>query len=84
MEKHQQNRGRYDQLMLLEQVLVGWQHPVACGEALNLLHRAMCAVLYRCITIAMKTPSKVGVLFDCCFDDCCPDSCWGNTERVAA
>ncbi len=53
--------------MLLEQVLARWWNPVASSEALNHLYWAMRAVSYCCIAMAIKTASKVGVLFDCCF-----------------
>ena len=48
--------------MLLEQVLARWWHPVASSEAPNHLYWAMRAVSYRCITMAIETASKVGVL----------------------
>jgi hypothetical protein len=41
-------------------------------------------VSYRCIAMVIKTASKVGVLFDCCFVDCCPGGRWGDTEQVGA
>jgi hypothetical protein len=31
-----------------------------------------------------KNSHKVGVLFDCCFVDCCPGGHRGDMERVAA
>ena len=40
--------------------------------------------MYRRIAMATKTASKVGVLFDCHFVDCCPGGRRGNTERVVA
>ena len=52
--------------------------------ALNHLYWAIGAVLYCCIVMAIKTASKVGVLFDCCFVDCCPGGRWGDTEQVVA
>ncbi len=58
--------------MLLEQVLARWLHPVASSEALVLLHRAMRAVSYRRIAMAIKTASFVGVFVDCCLFACCP------------
>ena len=70
--------------MLSEQVLARWWHPVASSEALNHLYRAMCVVSYRCIAMAIKTASKVGVLFDCYFVDCCPGGRWGNMEQIGA
>ena len=66
--------------MLSEQVLARWWHPVASSEVLDLLHWAMRAVLYRRITMAIKTASFVGVFVDCCLFACCPGGCWGNTE----
>ncbi len=70
--------------MLSEQVLAQWWHPVASSEALNHLYWEMCAVSCRYIAMAIKTASIVGVLFVCCFVDCCPGRRWGNTERVGA
>ena len=46
--------------MLLEQVLARWRRLVAFMKAMNLLHQAMCAVLYRHIATAIKMASKVG------------------------
>jgi hypothetical protein len=57
---------------------------VASSEALDLLYQAMRAVLYRRIVMAIKTASKVGVLFDCRFVDCRPGGRRGDTERVVA
>ena len=67
-----------------EQVLAKWWHPVASSEALDLLYQTMRVVLYRRIAMAIKTASKVGVLFDCCFVDCCPGGRRGNTGQVVA
>jgi len=49
--------------MLLEQVLTRWQHLVAFMKAMNLLHRAMCAVQYHRIAMAIEMASNVGT---CC------------------
>jgi hypothetical protein len=49
--------------MLLKQILTQWRCPVASSEAIDLLHWAIRAVSYHCITIAIKTASKVGVFF---------------------
>ena len=68
--------------MLSEQVLAQWWHPVASSEALVLLHWAMRAVSYRCIAMAIKTASFVGVFVDCCLFAYCPGGRWGNTEQV--
>ena len=51
--------------MLPERVLAQWWYPVASNEALHHLYQAMHVVSYRCIAMAIKTASKVGVLFDC-------------------
>ena len=67
---------------LLEQVLARWRHPVASSEALDLLHWVMRTISYRCITMAIETASKVGVLFDCCFVDCRHGSRQDGTEWV--
>ncbi len=49
-------------------------------KALDLLHRAMCAVLYQRTAAAIKTACKVGPFFCRPFVCCCPGSRWGNTE----
>jgi len=36
------------------QALARWRHPVALNEALDVLHRAMRPVLYRCIAMAIE------------------------------
>ena len=84
MKNIEQNRCWHVPFMLSEQVLAQWWHPVASSEALDLLHRAMRAVLYRRIPMAIKMASFVGVFVDCCLFACCPGGCWGNTEQVVA
>ena len=37
-----------------EQVVARWQHPVASGEALVMLHRVMHFVLHWCTAMAIK------------------------------
>ncbi len=66
--------------MLLGIILAQWQRPVASSDALDLLHRAMCAVTYRRITMAIEMASFTGVFADCCLYACCPGGRWGNTE----
>jgi hypothetical protein len=78
------NRCWHVQMMLLEQMLAQWWHPVASSEALDLLHRAMRAALYFSIALVIKTASFVRVFVDCCLFACCPGRCWGNTEGVVA
>jgi hypothetical protein len=84
MKKLVKNRHMCDQLHLLAVILTRWQHLVASNKALNLLHWAMRMVTYRCIAMAIKTASFLGVFVDCCLFACCPGGCWGNTERVVA
>jgi hypothetical protein len=81
MKNIEQNRCWHVPFMLSEQVLAQLWHPVASSEALNHLYWAMRAISYRCIAMAIEMASKVGVLFDCCFVDCCPGGPWGDTEQ---
>ncbi len=57
---------------------------VASSEALDLLHWAICAVLYRRTAATIKMASKAGPFFCRCFVCCCPGRRWGNTEQVVA
>jgi hypothetical protein len=68
--------------MLLGIILAQWQRPVASSEALALLHRAMRAVTYRRITMAIKMAIFARVFVDCCLYTCCPGGRWGDTEQV--
>jgi hypothetical protein len=68
--------------MLLGIILAQWWHPVASSEALNLLHRAMRAVTYRGIAMAIKMASFAGVFVDCCLYACFSSDCWGNMDQV--
>jgi hypothetical protein len=70
--------------MLLGIILAQWWCPVASSKALDLLHRAMHAVTYRHITMAIKMAIFADVFVDCCLYACCPGGCWGNTEQVVA
>ncbi len=74
----------HDQLQLLAAILARWQSLVASNKALNLLYRAMCAVTYRRIAMAIKTATFLGVFVDCCLFACCPGGRWGDTEQVVA
>jgi len=54
-----------------ERVVAQWQHPVASGEALVMLHRVMHSVLHRRTAMAIKIARDGGAfvchrLFDCC------------------
>ncbi len=82
--KHLKKRPSHVPTMLLGIILARWQGPVASSEALDLLHQAMCAVMYRRIAMAIKMAIFEGVFVDCCWYACCPGSHWGNTEWVVA
>jgi hypothetical protein len=84
MKKLVKKRHMRDRLQLLAAILAQWRHLVASNEALNLLHRAMWAVTYWRIAMAIKTASFLGVFVDCCLFACCPGGRWGNTEQVVA
>jgi hypothetical protein len=61
MKKHIKKQCSYVRLILSEQILARWQHPVASVESLNLLYQVMRAVAYRRIAMAIGMASKVGV-----------------------
>jgi hypothetical protein len=73
-------------LQLLATILARWRRPVASSssEALDLLHRAMCAVTYQRIAMTIKMAIFAGLFVDCCLFACCPGGHWGNTEQVVA
>jgi hypothetical protein len=62
-EKTKNKQGRCDWLQLLAAILAQWRHPVASAKVLELLHRAMCLVLYRRTAAAIKMAIKVGPFF---------------------
>jgi hypothetical protein len=68
--------------LLSAAILARWWCLVAFYKALNLLHRAMCAVPYRRIAMAIYSATFLGAFVDCCLLACCPGGCWGNTEQV--
>jgi hypothetical protein len=70
--------------MLSAAILAQWRCPVASSEALDLLHQAICGVLYRHTAVAIETASFVGVFVDCCLFACCPGGRWGNAEGEVA
>ncbi len=78
-KKKHRSHARY---MLSDMILAWWRRPVSSSEALDLLHWAMRAVMYRRIAMAIKTGTFLGVFVDCCLFACCPGSRWGNTEQV--
>jgi hypothetical protein len=55
---------------------------VASSKALDLLHWAMRAVLYRRTATAINMATILGVFVDCCLFACCSGGRWGNTEQV--
>jgi hypothetical protein len=71
-----------DQLHLSATTLAKLRHPEASSEALDLLHWAVHAVLYRGTIMAIEMASKVGPFV--CHRVVCyfPGGRWGNTERV--
>ncbi len=82
-ENIEKNRHSHVRFILLDIILARWQRPVASSEALDLLHQAICAVLYQRIALAIKTTCFLGVFVDCCLFACCPGGCW-DTEQVVA
>ncbi len=70
--------------ILLDIILARWRCAVASIEALDLLRRAMHAVTYRRIAMAIEMAIFARVFVDCCLYDCCPGGRWGDTERVVA
>jgi hypothetical protein len=83
-ENIKKNRRSHVPTMLLGIILAQWWRPVASNEALDLLHRAMRAVTYRRIAMAIEMAIFAGVYVDCCLYACCPGGRWGNMEQVVA
>jgi hypothetical protein len=79
-ENIKKNRRSHVLTMLSGIILAQWWHPVASSEALDLLHLAMRAAMYRRIAMAIKMAIFEGVFFDCCLYACCPGGRWGDTE----
>ncbi len=63
MEKLEKNCHMCDQLHLLAAIIAWWRCLMASTKALDLLHGAMHAVLYRCTAAAIKMASKVCPFF---------------------
>ncbi len=78
-ENIKKKRCSHVQFMLLDTILAQWWCPVASSEALNLLHWEMHRVMYRCIAMAIKTATFLGVFVDCYLFACCPGSRGGDT-----
>jgi hypothetical protein len=68
MVKLETNRRMRDRLQLSATILTQWWRPVTSTKALDLLHWAMCAVLYQHTTMAIKMANKVGEFFVVFFD----------------
>ncbi len=83
-ENIKKNHHSHVQFILLDIILAPWRHPVASSKALDLLHWAMCAVLYRRTAAVMNMATFLGVFVDCCLFACCPGGRWGNMEQVVA
>jgi len=45
------------------QALDQWRHPVASSEALDVLQRAMCPALYRCVAMAIEIAINLPAFF---------------------
>jgi hypothetical protein len=83
-ENTKNNRCSHVRTMLLGIILAQWWCPVASWEALDLLHRAMCAVTYRRIAIAIDMAIFAHVFVYCCLYACFPGGHLGDTEQVVA
>jgi hypothetical protein len=83
-EELETNQGRLDWLQLLAAILAQWQHLVASNKALNLLYRAMRAVLYQRTATAIKMAIHFGTFFCHRFVYFCPGSRWGDMELLVA
>ncbi len=81
-ENIEKNRLSHVRFILLDIILTQWQRPVVSSEALDLLHRAIRAVTYWHIALAIKAACFLGVFVDCCLFACCPGGRWGKTKQV--
>jgi hypothetical protein len=69
-------------LHLSAAILARWWRSVASTKALDVVHRAMCTLLYWRTTAAIKTASKVDPFFCHHFVCCCPGGRRGYTKQV--
>jgi hypothetical protein len=60
MKKIKKNQRMHNWLHVSAAILAQWQHPVFSTKALYLFYWAMCTVMYRRTTAAIKMASKVG------------------------
>ncbi len=84
MKKLERKWHMHDQLHLSAPILTQWWHPVASSEALDLLHWAMCTVLYQHTATVVKIATFIGVFVDCCLFACYPGGRRGDTKQVVA
>jgi hypothetical protein len=83
-ENIKKKRRSHEQFILLDIILAQWWRLVASSKALDLLHWAMCAVLYQHTAAAINMATFLGVFVDCCLFACCSGGGWGDTEQVIA
>jgi hypothetical protein len=83
-ENMEKNQHSHVQFILSDIILARWQCLVASSKALDLLHQAMHAVLYRRTATAINMATFLGVFVDCCLFACCSGGHWGDTEQVVA
>jgi hypothetical protein len=57
----------HDRLSLSAEILAQWWRLVAFLKALNLLHWAMCMVMYQRIAMAINSATFLESFVDCCF-----------------
>ena len=54
----------------MERAVAQWQHPVASGIALDMLHPAMPSILHHCTVMAIEMASNGGTFVRCCYLFC--------------
>ncbi len=64
-ENIEKNRRSHVRFILSDIILARWRRPVASSKALDLLHRAMHAVLYRRTAAAINMATFLGIFVDC-------------------
>ncbi len=83
-EKTRKHRRFLSNCLLLPAILAQWRQPVASIVALDPLYWAICMVLYRRTTTAIKMTSKYGALFIIFFLAWDPIVHWDDTEWILA
>jgi hypothetical protein len=63
-ENIKKNHRSHVQFILSDTILAQWRHPVVSSKALDLLHQAMCMVLYRRTAAAINMATFLGVFVD--------------------